>query len=56
MTRGSCPDDSEDGNSMKRGGKVEKDAVWGGAQLEEDNMLSSVLLGPNNMVLKYAYV
>ena len=30
VTRGSCPDDSEDGNSMKRGGKVEEDAVWGG--------------------------
>lgn len=30
VTRGSCLDDSEDGNSMNRGGKVEEDAVWGG--------------------------
>ena len=28
----------------------------GGTQLEEINIFSSVLLGPNNMVLKYTYV
>ena len=28
----------------------------GGTQREEINIFSSVLLGPNNMVLKYTYV
>lgn len=52
LTRGSCPDDSEDGDSMKKGDKVEEDVLFGaGGQLEEDNMFSSVLLGPNSMVL-----
>ena len=36
---------------MKKGEKVEDVLFGAGGQLEEDNTFSSVLLGPNSMVL-----
>lgn len=56
MTRSSHPDDLEDGNDTKRGGKKERMPVvqcWaeGRGYMDEDTEFNSVLLGPNNMML-----